>query len=231
MCNKQFGFRPQHSTALQPALLIERVSRNFDMKKLTGTFFLDVAKDFNTVWVNGLLYKLTIFNFFLYLVKTISSYLHGRFEASFQTATPTCYCMCTGMAQGGIISFVLFSLYVHMPSLLTTSIWLSTQTICLSQPCPASQCCSSNTRRHTSATYRGGWEDGGSPSTSWRALWCSSLRLVGTSQPVQSSGSQSTASIPPVLSAWSSINGWTGQLILSGWKRMRHSDRERLDFS
>jgi len=102
------------------------------MKKLTGAFSLDVAKAFNTVWVNGLLYKLTIFNFFLYLVKTISSYLHGRFKASFQTATPTCYCMCTGVAQGGIISFILFSPYVHMPCLLTTSKWLSTQTTCLS---------------------------------------------------------------------------------------------------
>jgi hypothetical protein len=33
--------------------------------------FLDVAKAFDTVWINGLLYKLTILNFPSYLVHTI----------------------------------------------------------------------------------------------------------------------------------------------------------------
>jgi retron-type reverse transcriptase len=115
LCNEQFGFRPQHRTALQLAYIIKKVSRNFDVKKLTDAFFLDVAKAFDIVWVNGLLYKLIIFNLFLYLDKTISSYLHGRFKVSFQTATSTCRCMQAGVAQGGIISSILFSLYVHMP--------------------------------------------------------------------------------------------------------------------
>jgi hypothetical protein len=34
------------------------VSRNFDKKRLIGAIFLDVAKAFDTVCVNGLLYKL-----------------------------------------------------------------------------------------------------------------------------------------------------------------------------
>ena len=58
--NEQFGFRPKHSTSLQLARLVERVSRNFDQRRLTGAIFLDVAKAFDTVWVDGLLYKLTI---------------------------------------------------------------------------------------------------------------------------------------------------------------------------
>jgi len=115
LCNEQFGFRPQHRTVLQLAYLIERVTRNFELKKLTSAFFLDVAKAFDNVWVSGLFYKLIIFNLFLYLVKTISSYLHGKFKASFQTATSTCCCMQAGVAQGRIISSVLSSLYVHMP--------------------------------------------------------------------------------------------------------------------
>jgi hypothetical protein len=116
--DEQFGFRPRHSTALQLTRLVERVSRNFDERRLTGAVFLDVAKAFDTVWVDGLLYKLTTLNFPSYLVKTISSYLNGRtFEASFQTATSTSRSMHAGVAQGGIISPVLFSLYVNdMPS-------------------------------------------------------------------------------------------------------------------
>jgi hypothetical protein len=86
--DEQFGFRTKHSTALQLARLVVRVSRNFDEKRLTGAVFLDVAKAFDTVCVDGLLYKPTNLNFPSYLVKIISSYLKGRtFEASFQTAT------------------------------------------------------------------------------------------------------------------------------------------------
>ena len=50
---EQFGFGPKHSTALQLARLVERVSRNFGEKRLTGAVFLDVAKAFDTVWVDG----------------------------------------------------------------------------------------------------------------------------------------------------------------------------------
>jgi hypothetical protein len=47
--NEQFGFRLQNSTALQLVHLVERLSTNFDEKKLTGAFFLDVAKTFVAV--------------------------------------------------------------------------------------------------------------------------------------------------------------------------------------
>jgi hypothetical protein len=110
---EQFGFRPKHSTTLQLARLVERVTRNIGEKTLTCAIFLDAAKTFNTVWVDGLLFKLTALNFPYYLVKIISSYLHNRtFEASFLTATSTRRNMRAGVAQGGLVSPVLFSLYV-----------------------------------------------------------------------------------------------------------------------
>ena len=87
---------------------------NFGEKWLTGSVFLDVAKAFDTVWVDGLLFKLMVLNFPSYLVKTTSSYLHNMtFEASFQTATSTRSGMRAGVAQGGLVSPVLFSLYVN----------------------------------------------------------------------------------------------------------------------
>jgi hypothetical protein len=58
--DQQFGLRPKHSTALQLTLLVERFSRNLVEKRLTGGVFLDVAKAFDIVWVEGLLYKLTL---------------------------------------------------------------------------------------------------------------------------------------------------------------------------
>jgi len=73
---------------LQLARLVERIARNFGEKKLTGAVFFDVAKAFDTVWIDGLLYKLTLLNFPSYIVHTISSCLGDRaFEGSFHTAT------------------------------------------------------------------------------------------------------------------------------------------------
>jgi len=73
-----------------------------------------VANVFDTVWINGLLYKLTLLNFPSYIVYTISSYLRDRmFEASFQTATSSRRGMKAGVAQVGLMSPVLFILYVN----------------------------------------------------------------------------------------------------------------------
>ena len=52
---EQFGFRPKHSTPLQLARLVERITRNFGEKRLKGAVFLAVAKAFDTVWIDGLL--------------------------------------------------------------------------------------------------------------------------------------------------------------------------------
>ena len=113
MRDEQFGFRIRHSTPLQLARHIERITRSFGEKRLTGAVFLDVAKVFDTDWINGLLYKLTILYFLSYLVHTISSYLRGRtFEESFR-----CPCNLVAACRLGwrrvFISLVLFSLCVN----------------------------------------------------------------------------------------------------------------------
>jgi hypothetical protein len=52
MRDEQFVFRPRHSTSLQLVLLVERIIRNFDERRLPGAVFLDVAKAFDTVWID-----------------------------------------------------------------------------------------------------------------------------------------------------------------------------------
>jgi len=69
--DERFGFRPKHNAVLLLARLVERVSRDFGEKRVTGAVFLDVAKTFSVAWVDGLLYKLTVLNFPSYLVKII----------------------------------------------------------------------------------------------------------------------------------------------------------------
>ena len=73
--DEQFGFRPRHCTSLQLARVVERITRNFCERRLTGAVFLDVAKAFDTVWIEGLIYKSTILNF----PSTLSTSLHHTF--------------------------------------------------------------------------------------------------------------------------------------------------------
>jgi len=80
-----------------------KITRNFGEKRLIGAVFLDLAKALDTVWIDGLLYKLTLLNFPSYIVHTISSYLRDRtLEVSSQTATSSRRGMRAGVAQGGI---------------------------------------------------------------------------------------------------------------------------------
>jgi hypothetical protein len=53
--DEQFGFRPKYSTTVQLSRQLDRVTRNFGKKRLTGEIFLNVAKAFDTVSVDGLL--------------------------------------------------------------------------------------------------------------------------------------------------------------------------------
>ena len=55
MQDEQIGFRPRHSKFLQLDHLVERITRNFGDKRLTGSVFLGVAKAFDTVLIDGLL--------------------------------------------------------------------------------------------------------------------------------------------------------------------------------
>ena len=90
--DEQFGFRPGFR-------LVEKFKRNSDEKRLTGAVFLDVAKAIDSVWIEGLLFKLTILEFPSYLAELITSYLHSRtFVAAFQAAISSCHLMRAGVA-------------------------------------------------------------------------------------------------------------------------------------
>lgn len=100
--DEQLSFRPKHSTSLQLARLVERATRNFSEKRLADAVFLDVAKVLDIVWIDGIIYKLTILYFLSHPVQTILSYLQRRtFEASLQTATSSRRGMGAAVAQGG----------------------------------------------------------------------------------------------------------------------------------
>jgi hypothetical protein len=64
-------FQTQANTSYQLARLVERIKRNFGEKIITGALFKVVDKTFDTVWIDGLLYKRTRLLFPYYIVHTI----------------------------------------------------------------------------------------------------------------------------------------------------------------
>lgn len=69
--DKQFGFKFQHSTVHAIHKLLSGINNTIGKNQLVGGALLDLEKAFDSVWLNGLLYKLTQKNFPIWLVYTI----------------------------------------------------------------------------------------------------------------------------------------------------------------
>lgn len=117
LINEQFGFRPRHSCTHQLHRLTEHILRGLNgttRPRGTGALFFDVAKAFDKVWHNGLLYKLYKLGVPDRLVHIIRDYLSDRtfrfrVEGTHSSPRP----IRAGVPQGSVLSPLLFSLYVN----------------------------------------------------------------------------------------------------------------------
>ena len=140
-------------------------------------------KAFDTVWIDGLLYKLTLINFPSYIVHTISSYLRVRCSKRPSRQPRHLVAVC-GLGYLRVDWSALSSsvcLSTTCPHLRTTSSWPTTRTTWPSETSPPSRRCSSGTWSHISMNFNGGWVNGESPLMSPRALRYSSRGPDGAS--------------------------------------------------
>jgi len=151
-----------------------------------------------------------------HLVNVISSYLNGRtFEASFQTATSTSRRMRAGVAQGGIISPVLFSLYVNdMPRLPATLSWLFMPTIGHHSHVSSASAPSQipGNLSHLEG-WLSEWRIAINVSKSSAMLFAKTARRIQNPEQYSSPGCQSNGSKSPVILELPLINGSTGRSI------------------
>lgn len=121
---EQYGFRKSHSTTLQLANITNQITQNYNLNKVTAVLSLDIEKAFDTVWHDGLIYKLTQTNIPTYITQIIISYLKNRsFQVKIGKDLSDKNPVPAGVPQGGLLSPILFSLYINdIPKCPNTSL-------------------------------------------------------------------------------------------------------------
>lgn len=108
----QFGFRTHHSCVQQVHRIVENVSDGFLHGRRTGMLFFDIAKAFDKVWHNGLIYKLYQLGVPDRLVTILRDYLSNRsFRYRVDGTLSSSHPLSAGVPQGSVLSPLLFTLY------------------------------------------------------------------------------------------------------------------------
>lgn len=111
--NEQYGFRKQHNATHQICRLTEHILQNFTHSKKTGAIFLDVAKAFDKVCHNRLLYKLIKIGLPTAITKLIKSYLMDKkFIIKINEEQSTSTEIRAGVPQGSVLGPLLYLIYV-----------------------------------------------------------------------------------------------------------------------
>jgi hypothetical protein len=111
--HEQFGFRKRHSTVSQLARISDFITDGYNLHKHTGMVSLDIEKAYDTVWINGLLFKLISFNLPPYLIHILHAFLTNRsFTVRVSDTFSAPKTTPSGLPQGAVLSTTLFALYI-----------------------------------------------------------------------------------------------------------------------
>ena len=111
--NRQFGFRPNHSTSDVLTILSQCWSSALDKGKEVVAVALDIEGAFDRVWHNGLFSKLKSKGICGQLLKWIQNYLSGRsLQVILSGQASQTYCFNASVAQGSILGPLLFLVFI-----------------------------------------------------------------------------------------------------------------------
>lgn len=112
--DQQFGFRTKHSTTQQVLRISETVSLRFNEDKSTAMTLLDVEKAFDSVWHDALCHKLVTYNFPIFIVKIISSFLNNRVSfVAINKSKSSRFNVPAGVPQGSPLSPHLYNIFTN----------------------------------------------------------------------------------------------------------------------
>ena len=109
----QFAYCRNRSTLQANFILQETISANRDLGRAVYVAFLDVKKCFNSIWHNGLLYKLMCANVSPRLLLTLRSmYREFNVKVKIGSSLSDDGKISQGLKQGGVLSTSLLTLYM-----------------------------------------------------------------------------------------------------------------------
>lgn len=112
--DEQFGFRSGHNTAMQVARIAHAIILNYNKSNVTSLVLLDIEKAFDTVWIEGIVYKLIKYHFPQSIIKLLHSYLSGRqFKIRINQSYSKIRNSKAGVPQGSVLGPVIFSYFIN----------------------------------------------------------------------------------------------------------------------
>lgn len=112
--DNQFGFKAKHSTIHAIHKFLSDTNTYLNNGKMVGAILLDIEKAFDSVWLNGLIYKLINYNFpeqtTLLVADMVTNKQFVTWDGS-QISNKT-YTIQEGLQQGTVTSPILFNTYI-----------------------------------------------------------------------------------------------------------------------
>lgn len=110
---EQAGFRPERSTTDQVLSLTTYIEAGYQRKLKTSVAFVDLSAAYDTVWREGLIYKLLKAIPCRTTARLLNNMLSDRhFRVTIGSAESTQRTLNNGLPQGSVLSPVLFNLYI-----------------------------------------------------------------------------------------------------------------------
>lgn len=91
------------------------INTNLQKRQTTGAILIDLEKAFDSVWLDGLIYKLIKKKFPTHLIKTIWNMIHGKkfIVNNENLSSNLTFTIQEGVQQGIMNSLILFSIYTY----------------------------------------------------------------------------------------------------------------------
>jgi hypothetical protein len=111
---QQSGFRAHRQTKDNLFILIQKNFEAFNKKMKNCVVFFDISKAFDKVWHYGLLFKLKSHFFEKFIIIWIAEFLKERnYHVKINESLSDKFLIEVGVPQGGVLSPILFSIYIN----------------------------------------------------------------------------------------------------------------------